>query len=47
MIGRKEQGALFAGYLLGSCFNPEDGDVVLLRYVDEILSDYTGLHPTR
>jgi hypothetical protein len=35
---------LFAGYLLGLLFDPEDGGDTFLRKVSEFLPDYTALH---
>jgi hypothetical protein len=34
-------------FLLGSFFDPEDGDDMLLRNVGSLSTDYTALYPRR
>lgn len=40
-------GQLFAGLVLGELFNPEDGDIMFLGNVSELVHDYMALRPRR
>jgi hypothetical protein len=38
---------LYAGIIIGSLLNPEDGDDMYLRNVGWLSTEYTALRPTR